>query len=146
MIKDKSLFFLPKNDPKLLYLNLLSSSVSAGFPSPAEDYIEQKLDLNVHLITNAPATFFVKAVGDSMERVGIFSGDMLIVDRSKNANNGSIIIAVLDGELLVKRYGLTANGKHSLIAENDEYEIIEVKKGQDFEIWGVVTSVIHKFN
>jgi DNA polymerase V len=146
MIKDKSVLFVPECNPKLLYLKLLSSCVSAGFPSPADDYIEQKLDLNVHLITNIPATFFVKAVGDSMEKVGIFSGDMLVVDRSKNASNGSIIIAVLDGELLVKRYGLTSKGKHSLIAESDEYEIIEIEKGQDFEIWGVVTSVIHKFN
>jgi DNA polymerase V len=146
MTRNKVFFYAPENNTKPLYLNLLSSSVSAGFPSPAEDYVEQKLDLNVHLITNPPATFFVKAVGDSMEKIGIFSGDMLVVDRSKNANNGSIIIAVLDGELLVKRYGLSSNNIHTLIAENDEYETIEIKRGQDFEIWGVVTSVIHKFN
>ncbi|MEM6614811.1 MAG: translesion error-prone DNA polymerase V autoproteolytic subunit [Cyanobacteria bacterium P01_C01_bin.72] len=123
-------------------LNFYSCCVSAGFPSPAEDYIEGKLDLNQHLIPHPLATFFVRVSGDSMIGAGIHSGDLLIVDRSLSAREGSVIIAVVNGELLVKR--LHFDGQQPcLMAENPEYSAIEITEAMDFQVWGVVTSVIH---
>jgi DNA polymerase V len=123
-------------------LPLFTCPVSAGFPSPAEDYIEGKLDLNRHLIKNPVATFFVRVVGDSMIGAGIHSGDLLIVDRSVEASDGRVVIAVVDGELLVKRLRVR-KGKISLIAENPAYPAIVIDESTSFEIWGVVTNVIH---
>lgn len=122
---------------------LFTSRVSAGFPSPAEDYIDKKLDLNEYLVANPSSTFFVRVDGDSMLGAGIHSGDILIVDRSIRATDSKVIIAVLDGELTVKRLS-HKNGKLKLIPENDDYEVIDVGPEQQFEIWGVVTNVIHK--
>ena len=123
-------------------LDLYSSPVSAGFPSPAEDYIEGKLDLNQHLIRHPLATFFVRVSGDSMVGAGIHSGDLLIVDRSLEAREGTVIIAVVNGELLVKR--LRFNGSQPcLVAENPEYPELEITEAMDFQVWGVVTNVIH---
>lgn len=121
---------------------LYSSTVRAGFPSPADDYIECKLDLNTHLIKNAAATFFVRASGDSMKNAGIQSGDMLIVDRSLEATHGKIVIAAVDGELTVKRLS-RKQGKVKLLAENPDYTPINITHDQDLVIWGVVTHVIH---
>ncbi|MEL6500511.1 MAG: translesion error-prone DNA polymerase V autoproteolytic subunit [Cyanobacteria bacterium J06623_1] len=123
-------------------LNLYSCCVSAGFPSPAEDYIEGKLDLNQHLIPHPLATFFVRVSGDSMLGAGIHSGDLLIVDRSLTAKDGSVIIAVVDGELLVKRLHFQGQ-QPCLMAENPEYPVLEITEAMDFQVWGVVTSVIH---
>jgi DNA polymerase V len=123
-------------------LDLYQQSVSAGFPSPAEDYIEGKLDLNLHLIKNPAATFYVRVSGDSMTGAGIHSGDLLVVDRSLDAVSGRVVIAVLHGELTVKR--LFVEGERLILkAENDSYEPIEVKEPQELSIWGVATSVIH---
>jgi DNA polymerase V len=122
---------------------LASSTVSAGFPSPADDHIEQALDLNEHLIKHPAATFFVRADGDSMLGAGIHPGDLLIVDRALEAREGSVIIAVVDGEFTVKRFekrGVTM----FLLPENKAYEPIEIKEGMDFEVWGVVTNSVHK--
>lgn len=124
-------------------LPLFTCPVSAGFPSPAEDYIEGKLDLNGHLIKNPVATFFVKVTGDSMLGAGIHSGDLLVVDRSLEASNGRVVIAVVDGELLVKRLKLLKNGQVSLVAENPDYPPLILREEMSFEIWGIVTSVIH---
>ena len=116
--------------------------VSAGFPSPADDYLDQKLDLNEHLVKHPAATFFVRAIGDSMLGAGIHSGDLLVVDRSLEATSGRIVIAALDGELTVKR--LREQGETVyLLPENPNYETITVKAESDFEIWGVVTAVVH---
>ena len=123
--------------------NLYSSSVSAGFPSPADDYIDTKLDLNEHLIRHPSATFFVRASGDSMIGAGIHSGDILIVDRSLEAANNAIVIAALEGELTVKRFK-KKNGRVFLLPENKEYKIIDVTHNETFSIWGIVTYVIHK--
>lgn len=134
--------FLADGD-KPFELPLYSSSVRAGFPSPADDYIERKLDLNTHLIHHPAATFFVKASGDSMKNVGIQSGDMLIVDRSLEATHGRIVIAAIDGELTVKRLS-RHQGKVKLLAENRAYPSIDITDEQELVIWGVVTHVIHQ--
>ena len=116
--------------------------VSAGFPSPADDYLEDNLDLNQHLIKHEAATFFVKVRGDSMIGAGIHSGDLLIVDRALEPTDNSVVIAVVNGELTVKRIS-KRNGKLSLIPENGNYTPISITTFTDFEVWGVVTHVIH---
>ncbi len=132
---------IPERD-KELNLPLFLESVSAGFPSPADDYIDSKLDLNEHLIKNPPATFFVRVTGDSMLKAGIHSGDILVVDRSIEPKDNHIVIAVIDGELLVKRMRKSRN-KLFLLAENPHYKPIEITSQMNFEVWGVVTNVIH---
>ena len=127
----------------LIELPLYSSTVRAGFPSPADDYIECKLDLNTHLIQHPAATFFVKASGDSMKNAGIQSGDMLIVDRSLEATHGKIVIAAINGELTVKRLS-RQHGQVKLLAENPAYDPIDITDEQDLVIWGIVTHVIHQ--
>lgn len=122
---------------------LYMTSIEAGFPSPADDYIEGRLDLNQHLIKHPAATFFVKVSGSSMINAGIFPGDILIVDRSLEAADKKIVIAVVDGELTVKRLRIRA-GRPFLEPENDQYTPIEITPDMTFEIWGVVTNVIHK--
>lgn len=130
-------------DEKLAYnLPLYSCSVRAGFPSPADDYIEMHLDLNAHLIKHPAATFFVKASGDSMIGAGIVSGDMLIVDRSLEAVHGKIVIAAVNGELTVKRLS-RLKGKIQLLPENSKYQAITIRAEEDLVIWGVVTHVVH---
>ena len=122
---------------------LYSNAVSAGFPSPTDDNIEQKLDLNTHLIKHPAATFFVKAVGESMIHAGIQSGDMLVVDRSLEATHGKIVIAAINGELTVKRLS-RQQGRVQLLAENPAYKAIDISSEQELVIWGVVTHVIHQ--
>ena len=121
---------------------LYSAQVNAGFPSPADDYIETQLDLNEHLIKHPAATFFVRATGDSMIHAGIHSGDILIVDRSLESGDRKIVIAAINRELTVKRIG-KQNGKLYLLPENPFFEPIEITDDMEFEIWGVVTRVIH---
>ena len=122
---------------------LVSESVQAGFPSPADDHIDLKLDLNEHLISHPTATFFVRAAGDSMEDAGISEGDLLIVDRSKEAKNNDIIVAVLMGEFTLKRL-IIKGDKYFLKPENEKYSVIEITNDTDFAIWGVVTYSIAK--
>ena len=122
---------------------LYSHSVSAGFPSPADDYIEDRLDLNELLVSNKVATFFLRVKGDSMINAGIHHGDIIVVDRSVQAAHRSIVVAVVDGELTVKRL-LTRDGNAELHAENPRYAPICLQEGQDLTIWGVVTSSVHQ--
>lgn len=117
-----------------LKLPFFSSSVPAGFPSPAEDYVEQKLDLN-DFIQHPSATFFVRASGESMIGAGIYPGDLLVVDRSIEAKNRSIVIAVVDGEMTLKRL-IKKQGQCYLRPENPKFPNIPMKEGD--EIWGVV--------
>src|SRR3989344_7338347 len=126
-----------------LNLPFYTASISAGFPSPADDFIDTKLDLNEHLIRHPAATFFVRASGDSMIGAGIHTGDILIVDRSLDAVNNAVVIAALEGELTVKRFKKRA-GHIFLLPENKEYKTIDVTHNETFSIWGVVTYVIHK--
>ena len=125
-------------------LPLYACKVSAGFPSPADDYLENKLDLNELLIKNPNTTFFVRSQGDSMIDAGISEGDILIVDRSVDVRSGAIIIAVLNGELTVKRFKKQSNGKTYLLPENPKYKAIEITEDIDFSTWGVVTNIIKK--
>ncbi len=124
-------------------LPLYGSKVQAGFPSPADDYIEAHLDLNSHLVKHPAATFFVIASGDSMTGAGIQSGDMLIVDKSLEAAHGKIVIAAIDGELTVKRLA-RLHGRVQLLPENSSFQPIDITEEQDLVIWGVVTHVIHQ--
>jgi DNA polymerase V len=116
--------------------------VPAGFPSPADDYLEGALDLNEYLIKHKAATFFWRVTGDSMIGAGIHSGDLLIVDRSLEPQTGNVIIAVLDGELTVKRIEMH-DGRLFLVPENPDYPLIPVTEEQSFQVWGVVKHVIH---
>jgi DNA polymerase V len=116
--------------------------VSAGFPSPADDYLEDKLDLNQHLIKHEAATFFVKVRGDSMIGAGIHSGDLLIVDRALEPTDNSVVIAVVNGELTVKRL-CKRDGHLMLVPDNGNYEPLHITECTDFEVWGMVTHVIH---
>jgi DNA polymerase V len=122
---------------------LYLSPVSAGFPSPADDYIEAKLDLNDLLVPHPSATFFTRVNGNSMTDAGIFHDDLLVVDRAEQPKDGVVIIGVIDGELTVKRLR-KINGKVFLNPENPDYQPIEIKEDTQFEIWGVVVAVIHR--
>ena len=117
--------------------------ISAGFPSPATDYMENKLDLNEHLIKRPAATFIVKASGSSMINADIHSGDLLIVDRSLSPKNNNIVIASIFGDLTVKKIK-KKNQSFFLVSANEDYPSIEVKEEMECFIWGVVTYVIHK--
>lgn len=121
---------------------LFLASVSAGFPSPAEDYIEGRLDLNKHLIKHPAATFFVRVAGDSMIGSGIHPNDILVVDRALEPLDSNVIIAILDGELTVKRISQRA-GRLYLVPDNLRYQPLEILEDMEFEVWGVVTAVIH---
>jgi len=114
--------------------------VGAGFPSPATDYIEDDVDLNTHLIKNAPATFIIRVQGKSMANVGIYDGDLLIVDRSINPKNSSTVIASVNEELVVKTFIKGKNNNYLASGPNK----IELSENPNIIIWGVVTYVIHK--
>lgn len=122
-------------------LPLFGTSVQAGFPSPADDFLETTLDLNQLCIRHPAATYFVRAQGDSMQGSGIYSGDVLIVDRSLNAKDRDIVIACLDNEFTVKR--LILKPTPQLVAENPKYRPIPIRSEQSLEIFGVVTYVVH---
>ncbi len=126
-----------------LPLPILLANVQAGFPSSAEEGLDKTLDLNELLITHPAATFFVRVAGDSMQNAGIAPGDVLIVDRSLEASDNAIVIAVVNTEFTVKRL-LRREGRIYLSPENPAYPILEITPESDFQVWGVVTYVIHK--
>jgi len=126
-----------------LTIPLFSYAVRAGFPSPADDYVSEALDLNEHLIAHREATFFLRARGHSMTGAGIQDGDLLVVDRSLTPGHRTIVIAVVDGEFTVKRL-YKRGGRIRLLAENPDFAPMEFNEGQELQIWGVVTSVIHR--
>ena len=134
-----------KQEQNLIYpmfLTFYKEAVECGFPSPARDFTEGTIDLNEELIPRPNSTFIVRARGDSMIGSGIYPGDLLIVDRSLSPRNGSIIIAVLDGELSVKGLKLN-NGQVTLSSSNPNYSDVIVSEEMDFTIWGVCTNVVH---
>ena len=122
---------------------LFTTGISAGFPSPADDFIDKTLDLNEFLITHPSATFFVRVEGTSMIEAGIHPGDILIVDKALEPHAGSIVIAILDGEFTVKRFQRRGE-KSYLLAANPDFKPIEIRESMTVEIWGIVTYVIHK--
>jgi len=133
-----------KPDLKTKYpIPFYMSPVRAGFPSPAEDYIENSLDLNHFLIKHPAATFFVRVEGDSMNGANISKGDILVVDKAIKPAHKKIIIASVNGEFTVKR--LYIEGPNIfLYSENPKFKPIKIQESSDFEVWGVVTYIIHK--
>ena len=128
-----------------LSLPLLLENITAGFPSPAEDYIDIGIDLNEQLIQNPSSTFFLRVSGESMTGAGIHNGDLLIVDRSVNAQPGKIVIAILDGEFTVKQ--LTYHqGQIYLEAHHPNYPAIDLRNYGEVQIWGVAIYTIHNLN
>jgi DNA polymerase V len=117
--------------------------IPAGFPSPADDYLQKTLDLNEHLIKHPAATFYAHVQGDSMKDANLNDGDLLIIDKAETPRHRSIVVAILNGEFLVKRL-YKRNGELRLLPENKAYAAIEIKEGMDFEIWGVVSHIVHK--
>ena len=128
---------------KELYLNLYTASISAGFPSPAEDHLDVGLDLNEYLIKHPSSTFYIYVKGNSMIDAGIFDGDLMIVDRSLNPISNSIVVAVINGEFTVKRISKKGDNVY-LLPDNKHYKPICVDN-TDFLVWGVVTHTIHHF-
>jgi DNA polymerase V len=126
-----------------LEVTLFTAGVSAGFPSPADDFVDRSLDLNEYLIKHPAATFFVRVDGSSMIGSGIHPGDILIVDKALEPHDGSIVIAVVNGEFTVKRFK-RERGRCWLVPENPAYAPIEITGDMQLEVWGVVTYVIHK--
>jgi DNA polymerase V len=125
-----------------LPLPLYACRVAAGFPSPADDHLEATLDLNQYLIKHPAATFFAWADGRSMINIGIHPGDLLVVDRAREPCDGRIVVAVVNGEMTLKKLKIE-DGRVWLMPENPDYAPIELREGMDLTIWGVVTHVIH---
>ena len=144
LYKTKTLELYTSDTSTTLNMPYFENGVSAGFPSPAEDHMHSKIDLNNLLIENPSATYYVRVNGDSMLGAGILSGDLLIVDRSIEVTNNCIVVAHLDGEFTVKRIKKIKK-KIFLQAENNNYKPIEITKEMDFELFGVVTHAIHHF-
>ena len=130
--------FVPLPGAPYLALPLDPVRVSAGFPSPAADYEDQRLDINDYLVRNPVSTFFFAVEGDSMEGAEIFAGDILVVDKSIRPRHGHIVVAFVDGERLVKRLYNRA-GRTALVAENPGYPTLEIQDGMELVVWGVVT-------
>ena len=129
---------------KKFKIPLLNDLVSAGFPSPADDYTEENIDLNEHLISNPFSTFFLRVRGDSMINAGIKDKDLIIVDKSLIAKPGDIVIAMIDGEFTIKRLSIKNNELY-LKAENHNYPDFRFKNHIDVQIWGVVIYSIHSY-
>ena len=133
----------PAETPSREGLPLYLSPVEAGFPSPADDALDKRLDLHEYLVRNEAATFFLRAHGESMLGAGIHDGDLLIVDRSLDARHGRVVIAALDGELTVKRL-VRRQDRVLLMPENPAFPDIDITEREHVHIWGVVSHVIHK--
>lgn len=136
------MIFLKTKSEKTFLIPLYKTRISAGFPSPADDFIDKKLDLNEHLIKHPSATFFLRVEGHSMVNAGIHDGDLLIVDRSLKPSDQKIVVAVIHGELTVKRVELK-DRVLKLMPENESYKPIVITDEMGLVIWGVVTHVIH---
>ena len=138
---------LPALNALAIKLPLYSSKVSAGFPSPAEEHVEKRLDPSEFLIDQKDATFFVTIQGLSMMDVGLLPGDKAVIDRSKLPSIGDIVLAVIDGEFTIKTLARKKDGTPRLLPANStgSFSPIEIKEGMDFEIWGVVTGSFRRF-
>lgn len=134
----------PAIDPPALRLPLFAYRVPAGFPSPAEDYADGRLDLNDYLVAHEAATFYVRVKGHSMTGAGILDGDILAVDRALEPRSGDTVLAVIDNELTVKLLQRQKGGGVRLLASHPDFPPLELKSGQELVIWGVVSGVIRK--
>ena len=133
----------PSGESSESVLPVFLSGVQAGFPSPADDYIEDQLNINELLVQHPAATFFVRVEGESMRDANILTGDILVVDRSLEASNNKIVIAIINGEFTVKRFIKNKSGVF-LVPENPKYPSFKMDGDSDLQIWGVVTYIIHK--
>lgn len=136
--------FIPLPDPPQQYFSLDTVKVSAGFPSPAADYEDKRLDINKYLVRNPVSTFFFPVEGDSMEGAEIFDGDILVVDKSVTPVHGHVVVAFVNGERLVKRLHHRA-GRMALVAENRRYPALEIHEGMELHVWGVVIGKFKRF-
>jgi DNA polymerase V len=132
----------PDAVPLRLPIALFSTRVQAGFPSPADDYVEDRLDLNELLVRHREATYFLRVQGDSMVGAGIHPGDLIVVDRSIHPVDGHVVVAEVEGELTVKRLRFR-QGAPELHPENPAFPILRFREGQELRIWGVVTNAVH---
>ena len=143
-MKEKKIlnFYVPKNENGIGQW-LAEEGISAGFPSPADDFKETRISLDRELVKNKEATFYARVSGDSMVGAGLNDGDLLVIDRSKNPESGKIAVCLVDGDFTVKRIKKEKN-KLYLMPENKKYKPIELKEGNELIIWGVVEYVIKK--
>jgi len=139
-----TLTFLPPSFRLRMEIPLASFHVSAGFPSPAADYMEGRLDLNEYFIRHPAATFYVRVSGDSMRGAGIFDGDLLIVDRAVACTDGCIVVALLGDEVTIKRI-LKKGSRVFLRPENEDFQPIEVTEDTECEIWGRVVGSVRRY-
>lgn len=137
------MIFVPAIESPRVARPLFLSRVPAGMPAAAEDHVDGSLDLNEHLIEHREATFFIRVQGQSMTGAGIQDGDLLVVDRALEAADGDIVVAMVDGEMTLKRL-YKRNGHVRLLPENPCFHPIELADGQELSIWGVATSVVHR--
>jgi DNA polymerase V len=144
---DMSTLELPVVHPMSISIPLFNSKVPAGFPSPADDHVEKRLDPTEFLIDQADATFFVTIQGESMIDIGLMPGDKAVVDRSKIASVGDVVLAVVDGDFTIKLLSHKKNGHPKLLPANStgKYQPIEIKEDMQFEVWGVVTGSFRRF-
>ena len=130
-------------DEEVLDIPFYQSNVPAGFPSPAEDFMDLDLNLQAYLVQHPSATFCVRVTGDSMQNAGIYSGDVMVVDRALEPQNNTIVLAILDGEFTVKR--IQKKGQELYLKpENSKFKPIQITEEMNFQVWGVVTHIIHK--
>lgn len=124
---------------------LYASQPAAGFPAPGDDLVERALDINDLVVKHPASTFFVRVSGDSMEGAGIFSGDVLVVDRAVEAAHGHIVVAAVNGELVVKRLQVHVDREMLLVSENTDYDPIRIGDGEECFVWGVVVGSVRSF-
>ena len=142
---NKDLVFYSVEDVSLDNVPLYGDGVPAGFPSPADDYLDMDLNLHDYLVQHPSATFCVKAIGDSMVDAGIQNSDVMVVDRALTPKNNDIVLAVIDGEFTVKHIKKN-NDELYLMPANENYRPIKITPEMNFQVWGVVTFIIHKAN
>lgn len=137
------MFSIPNTKKDRYVVPFSQSFVKAGFPSPAQEYFEDRIDIFKKIVKNPTSTFLVKAKGDSMEGKGIQDGDVLVVDKSREPKNNDIIIAYIDGEFTVKRF-VKEYDRIILYPANNRYKPITITGENEFQVWGVVTYVLHQ--
>jgi DNA polymerase V len=140
----KNLYIYEALTKTKLELPFATEGISAGFPSPALDFVNLTIDLNRHLIKHPSATFYGRVCGNSLKNAGIDDGDLLIIDRSMEPINGKIAVCYIDGEFTAKRINLNKN-ELWLMPENDAYKPIKIEKETDFLVWGIVIHVVKSF-